>query len=52
MCITMCLVCVGDLPKNLSLIREISSLCDQLPVLDSVPFERSFQDVSYNNYNY
>ncbi len=30
----------------MSLLREISSLCDQLPVLEDDQFEKSFQDVS------
>lgn len=30
---------------NSAILREISSLCDQLPVLDNKLFEKSFQDV-------
>lgn len=30
---------------NSAVLREISSLCDQLPVLDNKLFEKSFQDV-------
>ena len=32
----------GDLPKNHEILREISSLCDQLPILESRSFEKDF----------
>lgn len=36
----------GDLPKNHEILREISSLCDQLPILESRSFEKDFFSVS------
>jgi len=32
----------GELPKNHEILREISSLCDQLPVLENKMFEKEF----------
>lgn len=37
--------CSGELPKNHEILREISSLCDQLPVLDK-SFQTDFHSVS------
>ena len=37
----------GDLPANHEILREISSLCDQLPVLDNKLFEKDFCSVSF-----
>lgn len=37
---------VGELVANSTILREISSLCNQLPVLDNQLFEKSFQEVS------
>ncbi len=36
----------GELPKNHEILREVSSLCDQVPVLDSKSFGRDFHSVS------
>lgn len=36
----------GDLPANHEVLREVSSLCDQLPVLDNKVFEKDFCSVS------
>ena len=41
---------IGELTMNCAVLREISSLCDQLPVLDNKLFEKSFQDV-INSYH-
>ena len=38
--------CSGDLPANHEVLREVSSLCDQLPVLDNKVFEKDFCSVS------
>jgi COP9 signalosome complex subunit 6 len=34
----------GELPMNNAILRDISSLCDQLPILDNQLFETSFKD--------
>ncbi|XP_003383703.1 PREDICTED: COP9 signalosome complex subunit 6-like [Amphimedon queenslandica] len=34
----------GELAPNNAILRDISSLCNQLPVLDNQLFEKSFQD--------
>jgi hypothetical protein len=38
---------LGELPMNNAILRDISSLCDQLPILDNQLFETSFKDVSF-----
>ena len=40
------LLFAGELAPNNAILRDISSLCNQLPVLDNQLFEKSFQDVS------
>ena len=37
---------IGDLPSNHEVLREVSSLCDQLPVLDNKVFDKNFCSVS------
>lgn len=39
----------GDLPANHEVLREVSSLCDQLPVLDNKVFDKDFCSVSGYN---
>ena len=38
--------CSGELPKNHAILREISSLCHQLPILTSSDFSSEHQKVS------
>ena len=35
----------GDLPTNHEILRKVSSLCRQLPVLDGTSFQKEFHSV-------
>ena len=35
----------GDLPKDHKVLRKVSSLCHQLPVLDGTAFQKEFHSV-------
>jgi COP9 signalosome complex subunit 6 len=37
----------GDLPKNHEILRKVSSLCHQLPVLDGTSFQKEFHSVRF-----
>ena len=37
----------GELPCHPQILREASALCNQLPVLDKVLFDKDFQSVSF-----
>ena len=43
-------IIAGDLPANHEILREVSSLCDQLPVLDNRVFEKDFCSVSSHSW--
>ncbi|CAI8011402.1 COP9 signalosome complex subunit 6 [Geodia barretti] len=36
----------GDLPKNHEILRKVSSLCHQLPVLDGTSFQKEFHSMT------
>lgn len=36
---------LGDLPKDHEVLRKVSSLCHQLPVLDGMAFQKEFHSV-------
>ena len=37
----------GELPKNHEILRKVSSLCHQLPVLDGAVFQKEFHRVCF-----
>jgi COP9 signalosome complex subunit 6 len=40
------LTSAGDLPKNHEILRKVSSLCHQLPVLDGTSFQKEFHSMT------
>lgn len=45
-CMQLYLCCLGELPMNHEILRDVSCLCSKLPVLDSSKFESEFYSVS------